>query len=85
MKEIENEEQSEQTINTPKKQISCEEKEDEITIEELIDAVKGMKSGKMPGHDKITVEMVKCMGPIATEYLLQILNQVWKQQIMPKD
>ena len=71
MEEIENEEQSEQTINTPKKQIPCEEKEDEIAIEELIDAVKCMKSGKMPGHDKITLEMVKCMGPIATEYLLQ--------------
>ena len=79
LEEIENEEQPEQTINTPNKQISCEEKEDEITIEEFMDAVNGMKSGKMPGHDKITVEMVKCMEIIATEYLLQILNQVYKQ------
>ena len=70
MEKIENEKQPEQMRNTPKKQISCEEKEDEITKEELMDPVKGMKNDKMPGHDKITVEMVKCMGSIATEYLL---------------
>ena len=41
--EIENEEQPEQTINTPKKQISCEGNEDEITIEELIELKSSCK------------------------------------------
>lgn len=47
----------------------------------MLGIIKSVKNGKTPGHDKITVEMMKCTGPIATEYLLWILNQAWREKL----
>lgn len=80
--EMVKEEQAEQTINYTKKQTQYEESMEQITVGELAEAVKSMKNEKTWGRDKITMEMVKCMGAIGTEYLLWILNKAWKEQII---
>lgn len=57
----------------------------EISKEELTDAIKQLKTGKAPGRDKITTEMVKNMGEEGTVLLLKICNKVWKEEQVPKD
>lgn len=61
--------------------------EDKVTIEkeELIAALKRLKNGKAAGHDKITGEMLKKMGEWGIAMLLKLINEIAKQETIPKD
>ena len=50
---------------------------------ELEDALKALKDKKSPGHDKITNEMLKHMGPKAKSKLTGLYNNSWKEGIVP--
>lgn len=56
-----------------------------ITIEELKDAINWLKSGKAPGHDRITAEMLKNLGTDGVRLLLQVCNKAWSQKRIPDD
>jgi hypothetical protein len=56
-----------------------------ITMEEVVEAIRRMKIGKAPGSDKITAEMMKYMGDRGRQILLEILNKVWKEEKIPRD
>lgn len=63
-----------------------EEREEEgISREEIDNAIKKLKNGKSPGHDKITAEMIKNMGTVGKLILHQIYNRVWKEEKVPTD
>lgn len=79
---IEEEEEEHQTGQTENNDGNTEGK---ITEEELQEAVRKMKNGKAPGHDQISAEMVKLMGPVGRKMLLQLINEIWKQDRIPKD
>ena len=38
-----------------------------------------MKKGKSAGHDKITPEMLKNVGPRGSQLIKEIFNRAWKQ------
>lgn len=59
--------------------------ETRITEEELEMALKKMKNGKSPGHDRITVEMVKKMGEKGKKVLLDLYNKIWTMEEMPSE
>lgn len=46
-----------------------------ITKDELRDALKKLKTGKVPGYDKITGKMLRDMCSMGDEVLLQICNK----------
>lgn len=56
-----------------------------ITIAELTESIKRLKTGKAPGHDKITAEMVKAMGEEGGRLLLKIFNKAWNEDRIPRD
>lgn len=56
-----------------------------ITEEELTEALKKIKNGKSPGHDKITAEMIKKMGRGGQELLLMLYNKLWSEEKIPKE
>lgn len=57
----------------------------EITHQELNEAIKKLKNGKAPGHDKITSEMIKQLGQTGKGLLLQLLNKTWEEESIPQD
>lgn len=57
----------------------------DITEEELEIALRKMKHGKSPGHDKITTEMIKKMGIEGKNILLTMYNKIFKEEKIPKD
>ena len=62
-----------------------DDENDEITTEEMNDAIKKLKNGKKPGHDRITTEMIKHLGEQGRRVLLEIMNKTWKNKNIPKD
>lgn len=54
---------------------------DDFTSEELTQAISSLKDRKKPGPDNIMSEFLKHLGPVATETLLKLMNQIWKQHI----
>ncbi|KAK3527056.1 hypothetical protein QTP86_008661 [Hemibagrus guttatus] len=55
---------------------SVEQKVDKIRKDEVRKALKRMKSGKAVGPDDITVEVWKCLGEAAVEFLTSLFNRV---------
>ncbi|KAK3519772.1 hypothetical protein QTP70_004293 [Hemibagrus guttatus] len=55
---------------------SVEQKVDTIRKDEVRKALKRMKSGKAVGPDDILVEVWKCLGEAAVEFLTSLLNRV---------
>ncbi|KAK3548632.1 hypothetical protein QTP70_015940, partial [Hemibagrus guttatus] len=55
---------------------SVEQKVDKIRKDEVRKALKGMKSGKAVGPDDIPVEVWKCLGEAAVEFLTSFFNRV---------
>lgn len=58
---------------------------EEITLQELQNALRMLKCGKAAGHDKISPEMLKYMGPVSERILLNIINEAWKTKSIPQD
>ena len=58
--------------------------ETKITMEELEDTIRKLKNGKAAGKDKISPEMIKYLDKKGKGILLDIMNQVWDTEEIPK-
>ncbi|KAK3516208.1 hypothetical protein QTP70_006358 [Hemibagrus guttatus] len=64
---------------------SVEQKVDKIRKDEVRKALKRMKSGKAVGPDDIPVEVWKCLGKAAVEFLASLFNRVLESERMPEE
>ncbi|KAK3541252.1 hypothetical protein QTP86_017942, partial [Hemibagrus guttatus] len=64
---------------------SVEQKVDKIKKDEVRKALKRMKSGKAVGPDDIPVEVWKCLGEAAVEFLASLFNRVLESERMPEE
>ncbi|KAK3547834.1 hypothetical protein QTP86_031973, partial [Hemibagrus guttatus] len=64
---------------------SVEQKVDKIRKDEVRKALKRMKSGKAVGPDNIPVEVWKCLGEAAVEFLASLFNWVLESEKMPEE
>ncbi|KAK3558371.1 hypothetical protein QTP86_017592, partial [Hemibagrus guttatus] len=64
---------------------SVEQKVDKIRKDEVRKALKRMKSGKAVGPDDIPVEVWKCVGEAAVEFLASLFNRVLESERMPEE
>ncbi|KAK3571995.1 hypothetical protein QTP86_021348 [Hemibagrus guttatus] len=64
---------------------SVEQKVDKIRKDEVRKALKSMKSGKAVGPDDIPVEVWKCLGEAAVEFLASLFNRVLESERMPEE
>ncbi|KAK3535802.1 hypothetical protein QTP70_021115 [Hemibagrus guttatus] len=64
---------------------SVEQKVDKIRKDEVRKALKRMKSGKAVGPDNIPVEVWKCLGEAAVEFLTSLFNRVLENERMPEE
>ncbi|MCJ8736954.1 hypothetical protein PDJAM_G00018110 [Pangasius djambal] len=62
---------------------SVEQKVDKIRKDEVRKALKRMESGKAVGPDDIPVEVWKCLGEAAVEFLTSVFNRVLESEKMP--
>ncbi|KAK3523752.1 hypothetical protein QTP70_009235 [Hemibagrus guttatus] len=64
---------------------SVKQKVDKIRKDEVRKALKRMKSGKAVGPDNIPVEVWKCLGEAAVEFLTSLFNRVLESERMPEE
>ncbi|KAK3544356.1 hypothetical protein QTP86_009061 [Hemibagrus guttatus] len=64
---------------------SVEQKVDKIRKDEVRKGLKRMKSGKAVGPDDIPVEVWKCLGEAAVEFLANLFNRVLESERMPEE
>ncbi|KAK3557502.1 hypothetical protein QTP70_028318, partial [Hemibagrus guttatus] len=64
---------------------SVEQKVDKIRKDEVRKALKRMKSVKAVGPDDIPVEVWKCLGEAAVEFLTSLFNRVLESERMPEE
>ncbi|KAK3552760.1 hypothetical protein QTP86_022345, partial [Hemibagrus guttatus] len=64
---------------------SVEQKVDKIRKDEVRKALKRVKSGKAVGPDDIPVEVWKCLGEAAVEFLASLFNRVLESERMPEE
>ncbi|KAK3528614.1 hypothetical protein QTP70_005345 [Hemibagrus guttatus] len=64
---------------------SVEQKVDKIRKDEVRKALKRMKSGKAVGPDDIPVDVWKCLGEAAVEFLTSLFNRVLESERMPEE
>ncbi|KAK3508049.1 hypothetical protein QTP70_011636, partial [Hemibagrus guttatus] len=64
---------------------SVEQKVDKIRKDEVRKALKRLKSGKAVGPDDIPVEVWKCLGEAAVEFLTSLFNKVLESVRMPEE
>ncbi|KAK3537962.1 hypothetical protein QTP70_024796 [Hemibagrus guttatus] len=64
---------------------SVEQKVNKIRKDEVRKASKRMKSGKAVGPDDIPVEVWKCLGEAAVEFLTSLFNRVLESERMPEE
>ncbi|KAK3532164.1 hypothetical protein QTP86_009044 [Hemibagrus guttatus] len=64
---------------------SVEQKVDKIRKDEVRKALKRMKSGKAVGPDDIPVEVWKCLGEAAVEFLTSLFNRVLESERMSEE
>ncbi|KAK3563522.1 hypothetical protein QTP86_030392 [Hemibagrus guttatus] len=62
-----------------------QQKVDKIRKDEVRKALKRMKSGKAVGPDDIPVEVWKCLGEAAVEFLASLFNRVLESERMPEE
>ena len=60
-------------------------KEDDVTQEEVEKAIRAMKSGKAPGENGITANMLKALGLIAVEPLTKLLQLAYRRKEIPEE
>ena len=58
---------------------------DPPTANEVKSAIDNMKSGKAPGADGISEEMLKAGGDIIIETLTEMFKEIWKEEEIPVD
>ncbi|KAK3525514.1 hypothetical protein QTP86_033482 [Hemibagrus guttatus] len=64
---------------------SVEQKVDKIRKDEVRKALMRTKSGKAVGPDNIPVEVWKCLGEAAVEFLASLFNRVLESERMPEE
>ncbi|KAK3528499.1 hypothetical protein QTP70_000472 [Hemibagrus guttatus] len=64
---------------------SVEQKVDKIRKDEVRKALKRMKSGKAVGPYDIPVEVWKCLGEAAVEFLASLFNRVLESERLPEE
>ncbi|KAK3571138.1 hypothetical protein QTP86_003097 [Hemibagrus guttatus] len=64
---------------------SVEQKVDKVRKDEVRKALKRMKGGKAVGPDDIPVEVWKCLGEAAVEFLANLFNRVLESERMPEE
>ncbi|KAK3566533.1 hypothetical protein QTP86_034036 [Hemibagrus guttatus] len=64
---------------------SVEQKVHKIRKDEVRKALKRMKSGKAVGPDDIPVEVWKCLGEAAVEFLASLFNRLLESEMMPEE
>ncbi|KAK3553970.1 hypothetical protein QTP70_017462, partial [Hemibagrus guttatus] len=64
---------------------SVEQKVDKSRKDEVRKALMRMKSGKAVGPDDIPVEVWKCLGEAAVEFLTSLFNRVLESERMPEE
>ncbi|KAK3555368.1 hypothetical protein QTP86_014961 [Hemibagrus guttatus] len=62
-----------------------QQKVDKVRKDEVRKALKRMKSGKAVGPDDIPVEVWKCLGEAAVEFLASLFNRVLESERMPEE
>ena len=55
-----------------------------LSWKEMEDAVQKMSSGKAPGPDELSVDMIRGAGPIGLQWLYRILTCVWRNKTVPE-
>lgn len=78
-------EEEEVTLEMTRNQEEEEEAQEHITDMELQKSIKKLRNGKAAGHDMIYPEMLKSMGPLASNVFLDILNGAWTSKTIPED
>ena len=58
---------------------------EKISKEEVRENIKRMKNGKAVGPDDIPVEVWKCLGEIALEFLTKLYNRTMESERMPDE
>ena len=58
---------------------------EKISKEEVRENMKRMKNGKAVGPDDILVEVWKCLGEIALEFLTKLYNRTMESERMPEE
>ncbi|KAK3535500.1 hypothetical protein QTP70_016924 [Hemibagrus guttatus] len=64
---------------------SVEQKVDKIRKDEVRKALKRMKSGKAVGPGDIPVEVWKCLGEAAVEFLTSLFNRILESEKIPEE
>lgn len=62
-----------------------ESEKEGISTDDIVSALKSMKSGKAAGYDRITVEMLKSGEGVVASLLYCLFNMCWKQGKVPSD
>ena len=57
----------------------------EITREEIRSALRDMKSGKAPGIDSITADLLRVDIGTTVSVLYELFNKIWKEESIPED
>ena len=57
----------------------------QLTREEVEQAVKKLQNGKAAGEDEIVAEMQKNGGEVMFDWLLEILQEVWRTKQLPSE
>lgn len=58
---------------------------EEISIDEIEEGIRKIRIGKAGGADNIDPEMVKWLGKEGKKWLLEIMKEAWRTNLIPKD
>ena len=87
----------EETLNQNKHSVPLDVQEDEcipelvaisqepINKEEIKAALKSMKSGKAPGRNSITAELLKADKDLAAEQMEELFKVIWEKEVIPDE
>ena len=72
-------------LNMQNRKYDSDPVNEEFTMEELEDVIKNLKTGKCPGMDEITNEIIKAAGKELKISLLNMVNWFWNEEQLPED
>ena len=62
-----------------------ENRNKDIAMWEVQEALRKMKNGKAPGVDEVTTEMIKAAGPVGLHWMYRLFRMIWKGKEVPED